>query len=170
MASRASMHRAGAALIGHLLTERGSHTAQVRCVCGADARYHDHRPKRIVTALGAVEFERAHYVCELCHRGQSPRDQELGVVGTECSPGVRRMMVLVGSEVSFDQGRPQLELLAGLEVTAKAVERQAEAIGEDITAREQEEAHHAKQIELPEICAPAVPVPSIEMMARVCPW
>jgi hypothetical protein len=73
------------------------------------------------------------------------------------------MMVLVGSEVSFDQGRPQLELLAGLEVTAKVVERQAKAIGEDITAREQEEAHHAKQIELPEICAPAVPVPSIEM-------
>jgi hypothetical protein len=55
------MHRAGAALIGHLLTERGSHTAQVCCVCGADARYHDHRPKRIVTALGAVEFERAYW-------------------------------------------------------------------------------------------------------------
>ena len=163
MASRASLHRAGAALIGHLLTEQGSHAAQVRCVCGAEASYHDHRPKRIVTALGAVEFERAYYVCDRCHRGQSPRDQELGVVGNECSPGVRRMMALVGSEVSFDQGRQQLELLAGLEVTAKAVERQAEAIGGDVAAREQEEARRAKQIELPEVCAPAVPVLYIEM-------
>ena len=57
--------------------------------------------------------------------------------GTEFSPGVRRMMALVGSESSFDQGREQLELLAGIEVTAKAVERQAEAIGADIAAREQ---------------------------------
>jgi hypothetical protein len=56
MASRASLHRAGAALLGHLLTAQGSHAAQVRCVCGAEARYHDHRPRRIVTALGTVEF------------------------------------------------------------------------------------------------------------------
>jgi Uncharacterised protein family (UPF0236) len=163
MASRASLHRAGAALIGHLLTERGGHAAQVRCTCGAEARYHDRRPRRIVTALGAVEFERAYYVCSRCRRGQSPRDRELGVEGSECSPGVSRMMALVGSEVSFDQGREQLELLAGLEVTAKAVERQAEAIGGDVAAREQEEVRRAKQMELPEICAPGVPVFYIEM-------
>ncbi len=35
------------------------------------------------------------------------------------------MMARVGSEASFDQGRDQLQL-AGLEVTTKAVERQAE--------------------------------------------
>ena len=59
--------------------------------------------------------------------------------GVSCSPGVRRMMAVVGSESSFDQGREQLELLAGIEVTAKAVERQAEAIGADIEACQQSE-------------------------------
>jgi hypothetical protein len=62
----------------------------------------------------------------------SPRDAELDVLETEYSPGVRRMMAAVGSDSSFDRGREQMELLAGLEVTAKAVERHAEGIGTDI--------------------------------------
>jgi hypothetical protein len=73
------------------------------------------------------------------------------------------MMALVGAETSFDKGREQLDLLAGIEVTAKAVERHAEAIGADIAAREQEEIRRAKQLELPEVCAPVAPVIYIEM-------
>jgi len=113
--------------------------------------------------LGSVCIERPYYVCSHCHQGQSPRDQELDVAGTEYSPGVRRMMAVVGSETSFDHGRQQLELLAGLEVTTKAVERQAEAIGGDIAAEEQTQIDRAVQLELPEILGPAVPVLYIEM-------
>lgn len=84
--------------------------------------------------LGSVEFQRVCYVCPHCNLGQSPRDRELDVEGTQFSPGVRRMRAAVGSETSFEHGREQLDLLAGLEVTAKAVERQAEAIGAPIQA------------------------------------
>ena len=73
------------------------------------------------------------------------------------------MMALVGSEASFDHGREQMELLAGLEVTAKAVERHAEAIGSDIAARQQAEIQCAKQLELPEVCVDPGPVLYIEM-------
>jgi len=66
-------------------------------------------------------------------------------------------------ETPFAQGREQLELLAGLRFTTKAVGRQAEALGADIAAREQAEIERAKQLELPAICAPAVPVFYIEM-------
>lgn len=163
MATRASLHRAGAALLTALLHQRGGHAATAACACGGQARYHDHRSKKLLTVLGPVELERAYYVCPRCHQGHSPRDRELDVKGQESSPGVRRMMALVGSETSFDRGREQLELLAGLKVTAKAVERQAEAIGADIAAREQEQIRRAKQLELPEVCAPAVPVLYIEM-------
>ena len=79
--------------------------------------------------IGPVRYERAYYLCPRCHQGQSPRDQELDVIATEYSPGVRRMMGVVGSETPFAQGQDQLELLAGLRLTAKAVERQAEALG-----------------------------------------
>ena len=79
------------------------------------------------------------------------------------------MMAMVGSETSFEQGREQLELLAGIEVTAKAVERQAEALGGDVARREQVEIQRAKQLELPEICDPSAPLLYIEMDGTAVP-
>ncbi len=163
MAVRGAMHRAGTHVVGHLLSLESAHPPWVPCPCGAEAHFHSRRSRRLLTALGRVEFERAYYICPGCHQGQSPRDRELDVEGTGCSPGVCRMMSLVGSESSFEQSREQLELLAGLEVTAKAVERHAEAIGADVAAQEQTEIRRAKQLELPAVCAPAVPVLYVEM-------
>lgn len=160
---RGSMHRAGASILGRLLSAPAAQTSPAPCSCGHTARYHDTRFRQLLTMLGPVEFQRGYFVCPHCHQGQSPRDRELDVEGTEFSPGVRRMMAAVGAEVSFEQSREQLQLLAGLEVASKAVERQAEAIGAAIEAGEQEEIRRAKQLELPEICAPAVPIFYIEM-------
>ena len=162
-ATRAAMHRAGTAVLGELLSSSQAASAQVPCRCGQQALDHDTRTKQLLTAVGAVEFQRAYYICPHCRRGQSPRDSELDVEGTASSPGVRLMMALVGSETSFEQGREPLEVLAGLTVTAKAVERQAEALGADIGAREQAEIQRAKQLELPHLCAPAAKVLYIEM-------
>lgn len=163
MATRAQMHQAGTVVLTGLLTARIDPPARVACPCGAEAHYYDHRAKHLLTALGPVELDRAHYVCPQCRRGQSPRDRELDVEGTQYSPAVRRMMAVVGSESSFDQGRQQLELLAGIEVTAKAVERQAEAIGADVEACQQVDIQRAKQLELPAVGVPAAPIFYIEM-------
>jgi len=135
----------------------------VPCVCGQQARFHEIRPKQILTVLGPITIKRPYYLCPHCHQGQSPRDSELDVKGTEYSPGVRRMTAVIGSETSFQHGREQLELLAGLQVTAKAVERQAEAIGSDIAEKEQTRSKRAKQLELPAVIGPALPVLYIEM-------
>jgi hypothetical protein len=163
MAVRGSMHRVGAAALSHLLSMPSPQPQQVPCACGHLARYHSRRPKQLLTVLGRLDSERAYYVCPHCHQGHSPRDRELDVEGTECSPGVRRMMAMVGSESSFERGREQLELLAGLEVTTKAVERQAEAIGADIAGRQEVEIHRVLQLEFPEILSPEVPVFYLEM-------
>jgi hypothetical protein len=61
------------------------------------------------------------------------------------------MLALVGQAAPFAQGREQMKLLAGLEVTTKAVERTAEAIGEEIVAREQKQIHQALQLDLPQV-------------------
>jgi hypothetical protein len=163
MLVRGSMHQAGASVLSRLLSAPPEHVAQVPCACGHVARYHDTRPKQMLTVLGSVSMERAYYVCPHCGAGQAPRDQELDVARTEYSPGLRRMMAVVGSDSSFDQGHEQLALLAGVEVTAKAVERHAEAIGIDIEARQQIEIRQAKQLELSAVCAPGVPILYIEM-------
>ena len=83
----------------------------------------------MLTVVGRVEVSRPYYLCPDCHTGQFPADVELDIENTEFSPGVRRMQALVGQEAPFDHGREQMKVLAGLEVTAKSVERTAEALG-----------------------------------------
>ncbi len=90
-------------------------------------------------------------------------DVELDIENTELSPGVRRMLAAVGHEGPFEQGRKQMELLAGLSVTTKAVERTAEAIGEDIEVRQQHERRRALQLKLPIPLGPRIPILYVEM-------
>ncbi len=162
MATRSVMHRAGAAVIEKLLNA-GSPEPDAPCECGQRARFHQMRSKQLITALGPIQVERAYYVCRNCHSGQSPRDRELDIEATAYSPAVRRMMAIVGSEGSFEQGRQQLEQLAGLEVTTKAVERQAEAIGQDIASREQAHMKEPIQLGLPQIQTPPIPFMYVEI-------
>jgi hypothetical protein len=163
MATRAAAHQLGAKILEQLLSAPAEFARQIDCPCGQHARFHQMRTKQLVTALGPIQVERPYYLCPGCHKGQSPRDVELDVEGTEYSPGIRRLMAAVGSETSFEHGRQQLELLAGIDVTTKAVERQAEAIGDDIAQKEKLRATAVLQLELPEILGPVVPILYIEM-------
>jgi hypothetical protein len=110
-----------------------------------------------------VEVVRPYYLCPHCHTGQFPADVELDMEDTEFSPGVRRMQAMVGQEAPFDHGRQQMQLLAGLEVTTKAVERTAEAVGDDLATREQQEIGRAMQLDLPMVVGEPVPVLYVEM-------
>jgi hypothetical protein len=165
MALRAALHQAGAAALNHLLcfAEPAAEQRTLPCCCGHQARYRELRSRTVLTALGAVEVTRPWYLCPQCHQGQFPADRELDIENTDFSPGVRRMYALVGQEVSFDHGREQIKLLAGLEVTAKSVERGAETIGADIARREQEEIDHAVQLDLPIIVGEPVPLLYVQM-------
>jgi hypothetical protein len=56
-----------------------------------------------------------------------------------------------------------MQLLAGLEVTTKSVERIAEAIGGDIAQREQAEIQKALQLDLPVIAGEPIPILYVQM-------
>jgi hypothetical protein len=71
---------------------------------------------------------------------------------------VRRMQALVGQAAPFDHGREQMKVLAGLEVTAKSVERTAEVIGADIAPREQGEIQSALPLGLPAMAGAPIPI------------
>lgn len=150
LAFRTALHSAGAAGLTELLRQPGPVQTSVPCACGSQARYKDMRLKPILSVLGPAQMLRAYYWCSRCRQGQFPADIARDIENTEFSPGVRRMLALVGSECSsFNHGRQQMELLADLEVTAKAVERVTEAIGSDIARRQQETIQQAMQLELP---------------------
>jgi len=165
MAMRAAMHRAGAQALSQLLRgdPPGPDEREVPCPCGHKASYREMRARRVLTAVGEIELRRPWYLCPYCHNGQCPADAALDIEKTDLSPGVRRMLALVGAEAPFDHGRQQLELLAGLVVTAKAVERTAEAIGADIAAGEKREIQRALQLSLPLVVGQAIPVLYVEM-------
>jgi hypothetical protein len=165
MAVRSSVHQAGAAVLDQLLEfdPPSPEHRQLPCSCGHAARYVELRSKPVLTAVGKAECLRPYYLCEHCHRGQFPVDVELDIENTELSPGVRRMLAAVGHEAPFQQGRQQMELLAGLSLTTKAVERTAEDIGEDIEVRQQRELKRALQLELAIPIGPRIPILYVEM-------
>jgi hypothetical protein len=165
MAFRAALHQAGASALNQLLCfgEPSEPQRSLPCSCGRQARYRELRSRRVLTALGAVEITRPWYLCPSCHQGQFPADHELDIENTEFSPAVRRMQTLVGQDAPFDQGRQQMQLLAGLEVTAKSVERVAESIGADIARGEQRQVDRAVQLDLPMVLGDPVPILYVQM-------
>jgi hypothetical protein len=160
---RESMHRAGAAALSHLLNEDPPEQHAIPCSCGHSALYKELRSKPILTVVGPVEYQRPYYVCSQCHHAPNPADAALGIEHQEFSPGVRRMMAVVGSDSAFEVGREQLELLAGLQVSTKSVERQAEQIGAEIMRLEQAEMQGSLQLDLPLPLGPPIPVIYVEI-------
>lgn len=165
MAVRSAMHQAGASALSQLLQfdPPGVEERQLPCACGHKANYFGLRAKPLLTAVGEAQCLRPYYLCERCHQGQFPMDVDLDIVDTELSPGVRRMMAVVGHEAAFDRGREQLKLLAGLTVTTKAVERTAEMIGQEIEHHQEQARKRALQLELPIPLGPRIPVLYVEM-------
>jgi hypothetical protein len=159
-ALRAALHHAGAAALSELLQYQAPTPEQRQrpCRCGHQAQYQGLRAKPVLTVVGAAQITRPYYLCRHCHQGQFPADVELDVKDTGFSPGVRRMLAVVGAAAPFDHGREQMEVLAGLEVTTKAVERTAEAIGADLAARDQVEIQRAVQLEFPIVVGEPVPI------------
>jgi Uncharacterised protein family (UPF0236) len=140
LAIRAAMHEVGGVLLAKLLNrDPGGSQAAVKCAAGHAATFVDYRRKGITTVVGPVEFRRAYYHCDECGEGVLPQDEALDLVGTSFSPGVRRLMGRVGGKESFNEGRMDLEELAGIKVQTKAVERVAEGIGAELEALGQSE-------------------------------
>ncbi len=163
MLVRESMHRAGANALSQLLSEPPPEQRTIPCGCGGSAHYKELRSKPVLTVVGPVEFQRPYFVCLKCHHAPNPTDAALGIERKEFSPGVRRMMAVVGSDAAFDRGREQLELLAGLQVSTKSVERQSEQIGAEIMRLEQLDIKRSVQLKLPIPIGPPIPVLYIEI-------
>lgn len=106
------------------------------CACGGPARYVERREKTFVSVLGPLTLQRAYYHCAACGHGFFPRDRGLGMAHTSLSPGVTRMVGLVGAMVSFEEGHTLLHDLAGVQLATKRVERAAKQLGEQISEEE----------------------------------
>lgn len=132
---RAAVLAAGAGALAQLLDGIGSgpQAEPVACpACGRRMASQGRRPKTVLTILGPVRYRRTRLECPSCRTALYPGDELLDIDGTTRSPGLRRMMARAGAKSTFKEGRDDLQVYAGLGVSAKDVERVAEAVGADM--------------------------------------
>jgi hypothetical protein len=130
VAIRTAMARLGAGLLEDLLAaDTGYRGPRVACGAGHQAKFVSYRTKTIDTVLGPAGVRRAYYHCGQCGHGIVPRDAELGVGRASMSPGLAKMTARAAAAVPFAKAGRLLAELAGIQLTAKRIERSAEADG-----------------------------------------
>ena len=156
---RSAMHHDGAAGLTELLQFAAPAADQrtLPCPCGHQSVYKEVRSKPFSPQWAMWKY-RAHNTCaRTAVTANSPPTSHWMWRTAKPLPAYGGCWRRWAREAPFDQGRKQMEQLAGLEVTTKAVERTAEAVGEDIAGREQEEIQRAMQLDLPMIVGEPVP-------------
>jgi hypothetical protein len=158
---RAAVLAAGAKALGTLLEGIGVGRRKdpVICACGLPMESLGLKDKLLMTILGEVAYRRSMFQCSSCGATRYPGDEELDVVGTTRSPGLRRMMARAGSQSTFKEGREDLRVYAGIEVSVKDVERVAETTGQNMDSWSREE---RKQVLT--LAPPMPPVKTIPVM------
>jgi Uncharacterised protein family (UPF0236) len=133
-ALRAAVLSAGAKVLEQLLQGIGSGREQgaIGCQCGARMESKGLKHKEVLTILGPVSYRRSMFQCPVCQNTRYPGDENLDIVETTRSPGLRRMMARAGSRSTFKEGRDDLKIYAGIEVSAKDIERVAEGMGQQM--------------------------------------
>ncbi len=130
MAIRAAMTTVGASLLTGLLAgDAGYRGPRIPCGTGHLAEFVSYRDKTFGTVLGPVTASRAWYHCKACEQGLAPRDAELGLAGDTMSRGLAKMTARAAAAEPFARGSGLLADLAGVQVSARRMERHAEADG-----------------------------------------
>jgi hypothetical protein len=139
-ALRQFLRLAALALEQRLNTGTSDHVGpQLPCPCGGSAQYHGRHGKAFESVLGPLHLHGAYYHCEQCESGFCPRDRALGLESFSPTPGVLSMAASAAALLSFEESSGLLHELAGGEVSAKQVERAAEAVGAEIAVDEHQQ-------------------------------
>lgn len=146
-ARRQALRLAARALEQRLNADTTDHAGpELRCPCGGTARYHGRHGKTFESVLGPLRLERAYYHCPQCQSGLYPRDRALRMELFSLTPGVLRMTGTAAALVSFAESHTLLHELAGVEVSAKQVERAAEALGVEIATDERRDVERVGEV------------------------
>jgi len=105
--------------------------------CQADARFVSYREKDWLTVCGLVSLPRAYYHCGACGKGHCPFDQENHLLRDQISTGLRPLVCLAGTLMSFEGGSDDLlRRFAGVRLSESTVRRATEGAGEELAKRQ----------------------------------
>lgn len=127
------MHAVGSVILEGLLNADGGGYQGKKILedNGREYEFMGYLNKGVLTVLGEVQIKRAYYYDAVSKEGCFPKDKVLDIEGTTFSPGVRRMTSRVGAYRSFGLGHEDIKEMAGIDVTAKEVERISHKLGKE---------------------------------------
>ena len=159
-ALRAAVLSAGAKALASLLEGIGCgrRDETIVCDCGARMESHGLKSKPLLTILGPVDYKRSMFRCLSCNQTRYPGDEQLDVVDTTRSPGTRRMMGRAESRSTFKEGRDDLRIYAGIQLSAKDLERVAEGIGADMERWSQKQREALIEQDIPVQAQKTIPI------------
>jgi len=130
------MHNIGSKVLEGLLNADGGgyQGKSLPCDNGHTYEFVGYRDKNVLTVLGKVKVTRAYYYDRQCKDGMCPKDKDLDIEGTSFSPGVRRIKARVGAYRAFGLGHEDIKEMAGIDVTAKEIERTCNKLGQQTKA------------------------------------
>jgi len=103
------------------------------CSCGKKMRMVRRMPKKVLSILGELRFERRHYYCDACGASRWPFDEEIGISGG-WTDGVVRLMTRAGARESFAEARQSLAEFAEIKVSSETVRQVTEGVAHDLVA------------------------------------
>jgi hypothetical protein len=106
--------------------------------CGEETRYVRRREGQGRTILGVVRYRRAYYLCPHCHQGTCPLDEELGLRPNGMSAELERLAGMVGVQMAFGKGSQVFAELTLISLSDQALDKAAQAYGEEIEQMEGE--------------------------------
>ena len=102
----------------------------VPCSCGRTAHYERQREGVLWTVFGKLKYKRSYYLCPVCHQGQSPLDQQYGLIPGQTTPGLASLLGILGAEVAFEEASRLAERFLLFRVSDNTVRKQTEGYGE----------------------------------------
>lgn len=126
----------GAALRKGIEAREEKYPVHLACSCGQEAEPLGKREAVVWSVFGKVNYARRYYLCEHCHRGQSPLDERLGLVAGQSTPCLASLLGMVGVETSFAAASELAERFLLFRVSDNTVRKHTEAYGQAEAQRE----------------------------------
>jgi hypothetical protein len=112
--------------------------SEIKCRCGAKARYQCRRDGELLTVLGTVHYERAYYLCAQCHEGTYPLDEQLGLRPGEISAELESLLGMTGALMTFGKGSDLFTRLTLVDISPQSMDKATQNMGAEVTRLETE--------------------------------
>jgi len=98
--------------------------------CGASARYRGLQARSVMTRHGERQLLRRYYYCGACREGFAPLDRALGLDRSALTAKLRLHLAHLAAWQPFAEAVATLQLLTGVHISDKSLERAAVSVGE----------------------------------------